>query len=456
MQESVISRKIFPIFAWGLAFHSLIIAALFGVFGVPESIVRPLAAWKEIGLFILLLLIVLRPLTGRGSGTTLTWTDFWIIALFSTAIVFLCIENVWFNAALPFQAELMGVRDAVYFMLIYFVGRATPELVNSDSGTKTLFILLLVTCIIGILERLLVSPDMLVALGVAAYFQDFLGVSAFTTGNIYGLPLNYWTIIAGAPFRRAGSVYLSGQGFAVPFILLFPVATAWVFVREKVSRWGVLAFLLICTALAMTFTRMTILVALIQLALFVALMKRPEWAVAGVSVAGALFLAAFLLIPGFPTFVWDTLSWQEGSSVSHVNDWLRGGTAFFERPWGWGLGTADQTAVRSGLLYITGDNLYLKYGVEMGVPGLLLFVLVLFSIGTTGMRLFRLGVNDAQKRAGIVLWLATLGIVINGITAVVFNSITLGWLFFWFAGAAVSVAQSLRSPLPAAAAMSVA
>jgi hypothetical protein len=57
---------------------------------------------------------------------------------------------------------------------------------------------------------------------------------------------------------------------------------------------------------------------------------------------------------------------------------------------------------------------------------------------------------------GITLWLATVGIAINGITAVVFNSIAFGWLFFWLAGAMVTVSElrsassiaTTREPLP--------
>jgi len=331
----------------------------------------------------------------------------------------------------------------VYFMLLYFVGRSMPELASRDKAMRSLFVLVVVTSIIGVVERMIVSPEMLVGLGVAAYFQDFLGVSAFTVGNAYGLPLNYWTMIGGQLFRRAGSVYLSGQGFAVPFLLFFPLATAWVFLRPSRSRGQIVAYALISAALLLTLTRMTILIALIQLVLFVSLVRRPEWAVGGVTAAFLVFIAAFGLIPGFPTFVWQTLSWQEGSSVSHVNDWMNGLAVFFQSPWGSGLGTADQTAVRSGLKHLTGDNLYLKYGVEMGALGLGLLVLALAAIGRSALRLYRHGVTYAEQRVGMTLWLAAIGIAINGITAVVFSSITLGWLFFWLAGATVTVAQSL-------------
>jgi len=441
VRESFISRIAFPAFAWGLAFHSLIMAALFGLFGLPEGLVRVLAAWKEMVLALLLVVIILRALSGHGNGIVVTWADLWIGGLVAIALCYLLAENLWLRANLPRQAELLGIRDAVFFMLTYFLGRATPGLVSDDSGTRRLFTLVLFTCILGVIERIFVTPEMLVALGVAAYFQEFLGVAAFTAGNDYGLPMNYWTTIGGQPFRRSGSVYLSGQAFAVPFLLFFPLATAWVFARAKRTNWQLVAYGVICTALLLTLTRMTIMIAFIQLTLFVAMLRRPEWAVGGLALGGSVFAAAMLLIPGFPTFVWHTLSWQEGSSVSHMNDWIQGAVVFAERPWGSGLGTTDQTAIRAGILPLTADNMYLKYGVEMGVIGLALLVLTLVAIGSTSLKLFREG-NESQRRMGITLWLATIGIAINGITAVVFNSIALGWIFFWLVGSAVSSAHA--------------
>lgn len=438
---SLLSRIVFPVFAIGLVFHSLVIAMLFGLFGLPEGIVRAVAAWKEFGLALLILVVILRSITGRGLRTALAWPDIWIGGLFATSILFLVAENAWLRFNLPQGAELMGIRDAVYFMLAYFVGRATPELVSDEKAMRRLFVVVLITCIIGVIERFLVTPEMLVGLGVASYFQDFLGVSAFTAGTESGLPQNYWTGIGGHLIRRAGSVYLNGQGFAVPFLLFFPLATAWVFMRPQRSTGKVIAYAIVALGLLLTLTRMTIIVALVQLVLFVSLRRRQEWAVAGLAMVGAMVAAAFILIPGFPSFVWDTLSFQESSTTSHANDWANGLAAFGQNPWGSGLGTTDQTALRAGLNHVTGDNLYLKYAVEMGVAGLVFFLMILGSIGAAAMRLYKNGVNLAQKRMGITLWLAVIGIAINGMTAVVFNSIALGWIFFWLAGAAVTASE---------------
>jgi len=442
VQRSALTRIAFPLLAWGLAFHSLVIAILFGPLHFPEGLVREIAAWKEIALLLLVFIVFLRAMLGRGPKVTLTWTDFWISGLFALALAYLAAGTLLLGTHLPLSIQLLGLRQAVFFMLLYFVGRATPDLVD-DSTMKTIFVLVLVTCILGILERFLVPPIGLVALGVAAYFNDFLGASAMTGGNDFGLPMNYWAVLGGHLTRRAGSVYLGGQGFAVPFILFFPMVTTWVFWRPRRSAWQVLGYTLICVALLLTITRMTIIVAMFQGLLLILMRRKPEWAVAGLALTTMLFLAAMVLVPGFPTFVIYTLSGQEASTAGHLSDWSNGALAFIEQPWGFGLGTADQTATRTGLEHITGDNLYLTYAVQMGLVGFMLLVLALGSITGDALNLFHRAQSAAQERMGATIWLATIGLMINGMTAVVFSSITFGWLFFWLAGAVVTMSQKV-------------
>jgi hypothetical protein len=416
-------------------------AILFGFFGMPASTVRLIAAWKEAALIGLCLIALLRALSGRGPSARIAWADLWIGALAAIGVAYLIGENALLRTGLPTSAELLGFRDAIYFLLIYFVGRSTPELVEDNRTMRVIFALVLLTSIIGILEPFFVPPQALVAIGVASYFNDFLGFSAGTIGNDYGLPQNYWTVIGGTLFRRSGSIYLSGQGFAVPFLLFFPLVTAWVFARPKRSVAQIAGYALICTALLMTVTRMTIFIAVVQIVLFIVMQRRPEWAVAALAVSGMIFAAAFILIPGFPTFVWDTLSFQSSSSLTHANDWANGVATFAQNPLGVGLGTADLSSARSGLRYITGDNLYLKYAVELGVLGIGLLVLSIGSILGHAMSLYQSATSDSQRRMGAAMWLATVGLLLNGMTGVVFNSPILAYLFFWLAGAIVTSSQ---------------
>lgn len=431
--------------AWGLAFHSLLIAVLFGLIGLPEHTVRTIAAWKEIAVVVLLAAVVLRSFLGRGPHVRVASVDLFVAALIGTALIYLVGENVWLDARLPLNVELLGFRQTVFFLLMYFLGRATPELGADDRAFKALFGLLLVTCILGILERFFLPPQGLVALGVASYFQTFLGLSAMTTGNEYGLPTNYWSGIAGIPVRRAGSVYLGGQAFAIPFLLLFPLATAWVLGTNRRSMWRILGYAAVCFGLLLTLTRMTITVAIIQLLLFLFLKRKPEWGVGVVVLFGLAFVAALLVVPGLGSFLLQTLSGQESSAASHVTDWSNGLAAFAERPWGYGLGTADEVSTRAGLHHITGDNLYLSYAVQLGLAGLLLLWLILGTIAGSAMSLVRHARSGSEWRAGMTVFLATIGLVLNGMTAVVFNSLMLGWMFFWLAGAVVTLAQRAKA-----------
>ena len=424
-------------------------AILFGPLRQPASYVRILAAWKEVALVLLLVIVVIRSVLGRGPRVTVAWTDLWIGGLISTALIYFVGANLWLRANLPLDAQLLGFRQAVYFMLIYFVGRATPEIAEDERTMRVIFVLVVVTCILGILERFLIPPEGLVAIGVASYFQDFLGAAPITAGNEFGLPTNYWAFIGGHAVRRAGSVYLSGQGFAVPFLLFFPLTTVWVFARPTRKVLQVLGYVIICVALLLTLTRMTILVALLQLVLFVVMRRRPEWAVAGLALATTMFLIALFIVPGLPGYALATISGQETSAASHVSDWMSGGRAFAEQPWGAGLGVTDASATRAGLEHVTGDNLYWKYAVEMGVLGLFFFVFALSGIIANAFNLFRQGATESERKMGAVIWLAAIGLAINGMTAVVFNAITLGWLFFWLAGCVVTLSQRAPQESPA-------
>jgi O-antigen ligase len=148
-----------------------------------------------------------------------------------------------------------------------------------------------------------------------------------------------------------------------------------------------------------------------------------------------------VVVPGLPAFVWDTLTWQTGSSASHANDWGKGLTAFAEHPFGSGLATTDQAAVRFGVDPLTADNGYFKYAVELGIEGLLAFLAVMGGILVTSYRLATRARTHMRRIFGTAMLFATVGVLLNATTAVVFNALTLSYLFFWFAGAAVTVAQ---------------
>jgi hypothetical protein len=453
MTETALPRKTFfsgialPVFSWGLPFHSLMIAVLFGGLGLRADTVRTIAAWKEAAVLAMVALVIVRAALGKGPKVSVSWVDLAVGSLLLVAGGFFIAGHTWLQIDLPKGAELYGLRDIAFFLLLYFVGRASPEIADDPDTLRRLYIIAVLTGAIAIVEWIFVTPDTLVLLGVAAYFQDFLNVAAFTTGNDFGLPMNYWTQIGSVNVQRAGSVYLSSQAFAVPFLILLPVASAWVFGAVRRRTFSIrLEYAIIWIGLLLSITRMTILVCALQLLLVILILRRPEWAVGGLAVAAGGLIVAFLVVPGLPGFVWDTLTWQTGSSASHIKDWTKGVEAIIEQPWGAGLGTTDQSAVRFGVNPLTADNGYLKYAVELGVEGLIAHLAVFVGIGLASLKVARRGSTPMRRLLGTVVLVTTVGVMINATTGVVFNALVLAYLYFWFAGAIVTIAQNESAP----------
>lgn len=428
-----------------LPFHSLIIALLFGYFGISAGAARTIAAWKEAAVVGLLFWVILRALSGRGQRAVVSAPDLGIGILVGLGAISVIVADPVFHARIPVGAEMYGFRDGFFFMLLYFVGRSIPELAESDRIIKQAYFIALVVSVVGILERIFVTPDMLVLLGVASYVNDFLGLSAYSSNNVWGLPANYWTDMGGVAVRRSGSVFLHSQGFALPFLFLMPAASAWALNSRRshpnLVRFG---YALIWIGLLTSITRVTTVICLLQVVLLYLLLRRPEWALGTVATAMFAVGVTIFVIPGLMHFVWETLSWQTGSSTTHLKDWMGGLMAFLEQPWGHGVGTTDAAPLRFLREPLSADNMYLSYGVQLGVVGLAIFAAVLGSFLVIPWRSISRSVTESQRRFFAVIALSSLGIFLNGVTSVVFSSNVLAYVFFLCAGAAITEAHKLR------------
>jgi hypothetical protein len=357
-------------------------------------------------------------------------------------MLFALVENPVFGAEIPAKVALFGFRSSVFFMVLYYVGRGVPEIGEHSTYIKHLFRVAVVVALIGVIERIFVSPQMLVALGAAAYVNDFLGMTATTVNNEFGLPANYWSVLGRVPVRRAGSVFLGGQAFAIPFLLLMPAATSWAFDPSRRLRvWSVLGYVVIWMGLLVTITRTTILVCMLQVVIFFLMTRRPTRVVSTGLIAAAIFLAALVLVPGLGSFVLATVTFQTSSSYSHVNDWRRGLVAFFEVPWGHGLGSSDQVAVRFNRPALTADNVFLGYAVDLGALGLIGYLGVLLTLGFFSWRLFKSSPNPETRIVAATVFLTNFGIALNGTSSAPFNSVFLAYNFFLLAGSAITAYQ---------------
>jgi O-antigen ligase len=223
--------------------------------------------------------------------------------------------------------------------------------------------------------------------------------------------------------------------------------------------WRVLGYVVIWAGLLVTITRTTIIVCALQVLMYFMISRKPTRVVSAVLWVAAVFLIALLVVPGLSSFVLATATFQTASSYSHVFDWQRGFTAFFDQPWGHGLGSSDQVAARFGRTPLTADNMFLGYAVDMGALGLLAYLAILFTIGYFAWRLFKEGSGTREagvdgngspsvRMVGATVLLTTLGIALNGTSSSPFNSIFLAYNFFLLAGSAITAYQRRQPPRP--------
>jgi hypothetical protein len=439
-------KRAFVVFACLLPLHTVTMAFLFGVVGVPTAIVRGLAAWKEALVLAVFIATMVRALSGRGAGATMHWMDL-VVGALGALILGDLIARVAFqgDAFVPFIGQLYGARDTGIFLLLYYVGRSNAREMTTEGVAKMLFLIGAATALLAILERLFVPPQTVMAVGLVKYMKDFLNSGVFLTED--DLPQNYFSDIGGKRFPRAGSIWLSSQAFALSFLLIMPVATILLLRRDRrasVVRW--IAYAVSWIGLLLSITRLPILSAFLG-ACVVAWYLHRRWTIVGVvaTFVGAVVLA-IIVVPDLGRWLMDTLFFKTASSTGHIADWTSGVNALFEHPFGTGLGTADATGERFGAEHVTSDNVYLKYGVELGFAGLALLATIFVGVAGTAWMVARSTMASVEGRHfGIWILAATIGVAISGMSVSLFNDQFVGYLYFWLAGAMITIAQT-RSP----------
>ena len=448
MSRPVADRAL-GVMTWGLAFHMAAIAVLNGPLQLPVGLVRLLAAWKEAAIALLVVAMAARLLRQRERFAPAICD----VAAVSLVLVVMMRSGLdWLLFGIPPVSPMAayGARDLLVPFVVYGIGRLTPEVLDHPALMRRMAAVALVTAALGFVERLLPIEALVVA-GVPAYYRDFLNVEGMTNPAFYGLPHSYFTDLGNEAFRRAGSVFLSGQSFAIALMLVLPAVQLRAMESPggaRAGRWMV--FALVWVALLLTVTRMTIVACAVQALLLLQLTGRTV-AVGALATLRALCLAGGTIArSAVREFIWRTLSFETQSSISHTADWTEGMVALWEHPLGAGLATADLTAARFGREPLTADNLLFKYAVELGWPGLMAFVVFFAMLLVAGVQLARRTTGHARSGALLTVTV-TVGILINGATAVVISMPFLAYVWAWLAGATVarhSQRHAHTSPLP--------
>lgn len=440
-----------------LPIHSFVIAILLTYVGLPVPVLRALAAWKEA-----LLLATLAGLVGaaitRKERPPIVWVDAVALAWMLQVLLYLGFRDLFVSRSLGMVASLYGARDWMLYVVPYIIGRL---MVVSERDLTLVFRVLLamgaVTSAIGLLEYFFVPTRWHMAIGIPKYFAAFLNLRYPDTG---GLPPNYWQTIGKQIVRRAVSIHLSGQGFALPFLLLWPLS-----LLNLHARWTRLSLLLVvvnAAALVFAFTRMTIAVCFLQglvvlwmvgrrrllfpyvataitLSLlfwggWIPLRTEQPWLLA--RTGGSTSSRTFAPVP-LNQFLRNTANLSDPSSRVRPERWTEGLNVLREYPAGMGLGSTGNTAGRVGWAGIGNEAGYLKVVGALGAPGLVIFLGWFLGIIVTSWAVSQ-SADGPWRGLAILTLVVAIGCLVNDLTAPPDQSLFLSYMFPWLAGMTVS------------------
>lgn len=424
-----------------LPFHSLLLTFLFAQLNLPISLVRAVAAWKEallVGTFVAMcvqMLVEHRPVRLR-------WVDVMGILWLVLVLFYFVFQDVLFGKAFDLRVKLYGARDWLLYLLPYFAGRFIPASeITIRKVLRAVLIVGTITSLIGVIEYLFVPVEWHVRFGVPRYFSEFLGLSY--PDYLSGLPPNYWAETPVGVVRRAVSTLLSGQGFAVPFLVILPAATYNYYAGEWTKRKGLV--LVSCTAgLLLSFTRMTIVACFLQVLIMLRLLGKKKALARLILVAGFLFFATIVAVEPFRNYVVNTVTLSDSSSSARPRQWQDGFQALLEHPFGLGLGVTGQVGTRFNLQGAGQEAGFFMLTGAIGMPGLLFFLSWFAGVVLYSYAAFR-RFDDARRGLALISLTAAIGFLINNLTAPPNQSPSAVYVFSWLAGMTVQQA-TLRLP----------
>jgi len=419
----------FLVFILILPFHSLLMTVLVAQFGLPANLVRIVASWKE-SLLILVTLVILWRIVSRQRISVLNWIDGIALIWLFQIVLYFFIGSLIPDWHPSINARIYGLRDWLLYLVPYFIGRLISV---SDPDLKRIFKAIILVGVVtsgwGLFEYFLLPTNFHVQIGVPIYFSQVLGLEY--PQHLFGLPYNYWAEVAGRSVRRSVSTYLSGQGFALPFLLIIPVVFTF-YIRRPI-RLNLIILTLCSVALVSTITRITIVVCFIQMLLILVLTRQYKLLSIGILLGTLLFGITLATNPTVRVFVTNTILLQDTSSRARPTQWLEGIQTLGQQPFGAGLGYSGQTGARFGGSGAGQEAGYFKLTGDLGFIGLVLFFSWFGGILIASINLFRTS-EDIWKVLGVTVFSTASGFLLNMLTAPPDQSTFVIYIFPFLAG----------------------
>jgi hypothetical protein len=364
----------------GLALHNLVMSELWRA-GVRGGALTVVSAWKDVLLLAALALVVA---ARRGLPFKATPADWLALAFGAIVVVYGLLPQSWLGGGATHKGVLYAARHDLLPAGAYFLGRGLDLTERERSRLcHTVLATAAFVATFGLIDVYAVPLSFW--RHSAGWFHDQLGLDYVGLSH---LPENFvYNAGNDVVFRRLTSTFLS------PLATAYLLVVALFFVPLR-RRWGIPLALLLFAALLWTHTRAAMIALVAGLLLLAAVRRR----VRPVVLALGVVVIAFAFVKGYDHFAprthftptelktqeyiahhhatvsQDPTSVSESSLSEHFASLRDGAKAVVKQPWGYGLGNAGVTAVRTHVKVQAGESTYTELGVETGLLGALLFI----------------------------------------------------------------------------------
>lgn len=402
-----------------LPFHEQVIRIVTWQLGWPASRITLLSLWKEGIIVLLAAVIIVQHLSGQRKIRAKAYRfDLWLAALVLLGAAYILVSAT-------VSIGVFGFRNYFEPLAVFFLARLTPF--TRRDMTRLLLLLAGVAAVValfGIYQARFIDFPTMVGMG---YLDEF--------GN---LPFAFKTALQdGVPRPRAISTVTGPNQLAI-YLNIFILLTGYALVRlrsgafRSLGRKAVLVVLLAVYVLCLllTYSRgglLALAVSLLGTGLIVVYergIKRTwhelihnRWLWLAMAAAVVVAIGG-LLATGFARRIWRGLTGQDPAALGHLAS-LNDALGFVTyNPLGVGMGMAGPRALRflQDAQILHTESTYFQFGMELGLFGMALLLIVLLSLVATlwRMRQRQLAAGDAGGKllveVALVTWLGALAV----------------------------------------------
>ncbi len=421
-----------------LPFHSFFLSWIYAL-GVPESIVRPLGAWKE-AVAIGVIVAGIRGLRSR--GRRLDRLDLLGLAYVAVVAFYALVPRLLAASAPTGASErFLAFRASAFLVLLLLAARhaVLPESF-ARRALRLVMAVGIVVAAIAVFEFFFSATwnDFVVnKVKYTVYEIQVLDVKPF---NLFDI--RYYGQVGGQQIVRVGSVFLSP--LALGFYILIPFAVA----IDRVVRTGLRGVAASCaflTGAALLFAQTR--AALIGAVIIGLVAVRPaagRTAQRRLQFGLLLVAAALVALPvaaatGLTGRATTPVSGDEQSAVDHVQSFWEGAQTVADHPAGQGLATSAGAGQRfQTQSTVVAENNYLQVGIELGVFAMVLFI----ALTVTLLRRLRAAVEWTVDLGGGAVRAMGLALAIGALFLQPWGDLPTAWTFWSLAGAMLGFAAS--------------